>query len=474
MISSLRRFGFTVCASLLGLLAPLAAQAVWDDSGEEPVAPATDQMIVQRVSGDVGVTAEQVGVWSQAAGMGLMFWRTAANDALVLRLANTLPVADVETMAQRILNADPSLAYAEPDYIVMPALEPNDPLYDLDQDFVQWHYFEQAGGVNLPAAWDRTLGDPNLTVAVLDTGIRPHEDLNGRYTPYVAGQTTPGAAGYDFVGNLPRANDGDGRDPDPTDPGDWVTTEESATPGTTLTNCPVRNSSWHGTHVAGTLGAASDNSIGVAGINWNSRILPVRVLGKCGGYTTDVADGIIWAAGGSVYGVPANPHPAKVLSLSLTGSGACSTTFQNAINQATGLGATVVVAAGNNGLDAAGFQPASCNNVITVAATDRCGHRAWYSNYGSTIEISAPGGGYAADSSLAGVVSTFNDGPTTPGADSYALSLGTSMATPHVAGVASLMLSINPDLTPSQVVSLLQSSARPFPATNPCYLTGGS
>jgi serine protease len=141
-------------------------------------------MIVQRGSGDVGVSAEQVAIWSQAAGMDLMFWRTAANDALVLRLADRVPVTEVEAMAERLLDADPSLAYAEPDHIVMPALEPNDPLYDLDQYFVQWHYFEQAGGVNLPAAWDITLGDPNLTVAVLDTGIRPHEDLNGKEKGY--------------------------------------------------------------------------------------------------------------------------------------------------------------------------------------------------------------------------------------------------------------------------------------------------
>jgi serine protease len=215
-----RRSWLSLSAFLALLMTPLASQAVWNDRGEHPQVVHTDQMIVQRVLSDLGVTAGQVNNWSQAAGVNLMLWRTAANGALVLKLPVPLPLQEILGMAKRILATDPSLAYAEPDYIVTPALEPNDPLYNQDQYFVQWHYFELAGGVNLPAAWDRTLGDPNLTVAVLDTGIRPHADLNGRYTPYVAGQTSPGAAGYDFVGNLLRANDGDGRDPDPSDPGD--------------------------------------------------------------------------------------------------------------------------------------------------------------------------------------------------------------------------------------------------------------
>ena len=209
----------------------------------------------------------------------------------------------------------------------------------------------------------------------------------------------------------------------------------------------------------------SNNGLGVAGINWVSKIQPLRVLGKCGGYTSDIADAIRWGAGLSVSGLPANTTPSDVLNLSLGGSGVCSSTYQNAINAAVAAGTVVVVAGGNSNANAASYQPASCASVITVAATGHTGSRAYYSNYGATIEIAAPGGDSQAGKTI---LSTLNAGTTTPGADSYANYQGTSMATPHVVGVVSLMLSVNPSLTPAQVTTMLQATSTPFPAGSTC------
>jgi serine protease len=193
-------------------------------------------------------------------------------------------------------------------------------------------------------------------------------------------------------------------------------------------------------------------------------VQPVRVLGKCGGYTSDIADGIIWASGGTVSGLPANATPAKVINMSLGGGGACDTTSQNAINSARSRGTVVVVAAGNENQNASNSNPANCSGVIAVAATDRNGARAYYSNFGSIVTLAAPGGDVRASSSN-GILSTLNAGTKAPGADSYAYYQGTSMATPHVAGVVALMLSAKPTATPDQIKAALQSSARAFPGT---------
>jgi hypothetical protein len=285
-------------------------------------------------------------------------------------------------------------------------------------------------------------------VAVIDTGMTDHADLRANTI-----------AGYDFISDLPTANDGNGRDADPADPGDWVDAE----------NCengsPPHDSSWHGTHVAGTIGAVSNNGLGVAGINWNARILPVRVLGRCGGYLSDLVDAIYWAAGLPVPAVPANPHPAAVINMSLGGPEPCEGALQTAIDQAIAAGTVVIAAAGNELADAGTSAPGSCAGVITVGATDETGDMALYSNYGPAVEISAPGGGL-----FTGVLSTSNTGTTVPASDSYASHMGTSMAAPHVSGVVSLMLSRNPHLTPGQVLEILQDTARPFPEYGLCAL----
>ena len=428
------------------------------------ISDSTDGLIVKlrdrQVTRAQTMGPAQVNGLSASAGIGLTHYRAMSGDAQVFKLPQHLPLAEVEAIARR-LSADPQVEYAEPDRIMRPLLVPNDVRYA-----DQWHYMSHlapdlvAGGANLPGAWDITTGSASIVVAVIDTGLVPHADIDSNITD-VAGKVAPG---YDFVTNTFAANDGGGRDGDPTDPGDWATAAEVADPTTPCT--VVSNSSWHGTHVAGTIGALSNNTTtGVASINWVSRILPVRVLGKCGGLTSDIVDGMRWAVGLVVAGVPVNTNPAKVLNLSLGGPGACSITEQTAIDEVVAAGAVVVVAAGNDNADASGSSPANCPNVITVAAVSRTGGRASYSNFGTTVEIAAPGGETATLAN--GVLSTLNTGTTTPVAspagDAYVYYQGTSMAAPHVAGIVSLMLSVNPALTPAQVLSTLQSTARTFP-----------
>jgi serine protease len=434
-------------------------------AAQAPSAPRydfTDRLIVKlrdpRAARAQVVAADRLNALSAAAGVALTHLRPMSGDAHVLKLPQRMSVAEAQAIADR-LSADPSVEYAEPDRRLFPMLAPNDTLYAQ-----QWHYHASAteiGAANLPGAWDITTGSASVVVAVVDTGIRPHADLAGRTV-----------AGYDFITDVNTANDGNGRDADPSDPGDWVTAAENTAPGGPFENCGVSNSSWHGTHVAGTVGALSNNNFGVAGVNWTSMIQPVRVLGKCGGSFSDIIDGARWAAGLAVPGVPANTTPAKVLNLSLGGGGACPAFAQTAINEIVAAGAVFVVAAGNSGADASGSTPANCSNVITVAANDRTGDLASYSNWSTTlIEISAPGGETGtAPAPTNGVLSTLNSGTQGPVADSFAFYQGTSMATPHVAGIASLMFSVNPSLTPAQVLAAIQDTARPFGAMTTCAM----
>ena len=362
---------------------------------------------------------------------------TIGTGGRVLQLSRKVSVADAAKVAADLMARDASVEYAEPDRMMQPLFTPNDTYYNQ-----QWDYFDAIGGMNVPAAWDKSTG-AGIRVAVIDTGYRPHVDLQGQIL-----------AGYDFINDTAVANDGTGRDSDPSDPGDWTAAGECGT------GSAASNSSWHGTHVAGTIAALTNNGIGVAGVAYGAKVVPVRVLGKCGGYTSDIADGIIWASGGTVSGVPNIAARAQVINMSLGGGGACDTTSQSAINSARSRGTVVVVAAGNENQNASNSNPANCSGVIAVAATNKAGGKASYSNYGSIVDVAAPGG-----DSGAAILSTLNAGTTTPGADNYAGYMGTSMATPHVAGVVALMLAKNPNLTPDDVEARLKSSARAFPAT---------
>ena len=411
----------------------------------------TDRIILKYKSTSTAfmspMQAGQMDRLNARTGITLNYTRSMSGNSIVLSLPERLPVDQVQEIVDQLVTL-PEVEYAEPDVIMQPTLVPNDPLYSN-----QWNYFTPSTGnygINAPAAWDITTGSSSIVVAVIDTGITNHAEFVGRTVP-----------GYDFISEVLVANDGDGRDSDPSDPGDWITSAENNSGY--FAGCGVRDSSWHGTHTAGTIGAASNNGIGVAGINWNSKILPVRVLGKCGGYVSDIIDGMLWAAGLTVAGVPANANPAKIENLSLGGAGSCGTTLQNAINAITAAGTTIVVSAGNSNTDASGFLPANCSGVITVAATSRNGNRAGYSNYGSTVEISAPGG-----DSGNGIFSTLNTGTQGPVADTYAYYQGTSMAAPHVSGVISLLYSLNPSLTPSQVLQIIQNTATNFPTGSTC------
>jgi serine protease len=373
----------------------------------------------------------------QEFGMLVSESHAISSGAHVFKLNGRKHLKDVEKLAAEMMARDPDIEYAEPDRIMSHMATANDPYFAQ-----QWHYTDATGGLRLPDAWDKSTG-LGVVVAVIDTGYRPHADLSGQHL-----------AGYDFISSATIGNDGNGRDSDPSDPGDWIAAGEC------YAGSPARNSSWHGTHVAGTLAARTNNSVGVAGVAYNAKMVPVRVLGKCGGYTSDIADAITWSSGGAVNGVPANANRAMVLNLSLGGSGACNATTQSAIDGARSRGAVVVVAAGNANTDVSNVSPANCSGVIAVAATGKTGARASYSNYGTLIDVAAPGG----DGSY-GVISTLNTGSSTAGSDNYAGYQGTSMATPHVAGVAALMFAAKPTLTPDQVESMLRSTARAFPVT---------
>jgi serine protease len=398
-----------------------------------------------RSSGNAGealrAVSQHLDAVAARTGHALGHERMLSTGGHVVRINRKLDDAKLVDLMNEIA-LDPNVEYVEPDQIMEAFLTPNDPSYSQ-----QWHYFESTGGANLPLAWDQNTGT-GVVVAILDTGRTNHPDLDANTV-----------AGYDFVSNSTNARDGNGRDSNPQDQGDWTTA------GQCYSGSPASNSSWHGTHVAGTVAAVTNNSTGIAGVAFGARLQHVRVLAACGGTLSDIADAITWASGGTVSGVPANATPAKVINMSLGGSSStCASTYQNAINGAVGRGSVVIVAAGNSNTNAANATPANCSNVVTVAATNRNGGRAYYSNFGTNVDVAAPGGDVTTGQTN-GVLSTLNSGTTTPASASYAWYQGTSMATPHVAGLAALMLSKSSTLTPATIESTLKANARAFPQT---------
>ncbi|RJQ72207.1 protease [Pseudonocardiaceae bacterium YIM PH 21723] len=400
-------------------------------------------LIVNYRPGTAEATSD-VAAQSDAQAKRATLGRRLATGSTLITVTNPLEL----TRVAAAFAADPKVASVEPDALMYPLAEsPNDPEYPR-----QWHYSEDKAGMRVPGAWDQSTGK-GAVVAVIDTGYVKHPDLEGNII-----------AGYDFISSAARARDGDGRDADASDEGDWNNAIECLL-------APARGSSWHGTHVAGTIAALTNNGTGVAGIAYNAKVQPVRVLGRCGGTTSDIIDAIAWASGGSVPGVPANATKANVINMSLGGSGACSSALQSAITGAVGRGTSVVVAAGNSNADVSGFNPANCDNVIAVASTNRNGDRSFYSNFGEKVDIAAPGGQTRNADDAAGTVttpengvwSTLNDGATTPGNPIYKPYMGTSMAAPHIAGLVALLLGKNAGLSPAQVESLIKANARPIP-----------
>ncbi|MBC6446151.1 S8 family serine peptidase [Actinokineospora xionganensis] len=428
-----------------------AADAAAVDAAVAQVDGSTPRLIV-------GYKASAGAAQSDVAAAQDVTGKTTNRGKLLRRLSTGAALVDVGTAdrgavqaAMRSYLKDPAVAYVEPDLMVhAQQVTPNDTEYAK-----QWDLFEPTAGMNVPGAWSQSTGS-GVTVAVIDTGYVAHSDLAAQIVP-----------GYDFISDTNNANDGDGRDADPSDPGDFRAA------GVCLFQPAKPTSSWHGTHVAGTIAAQTNNTKGIAGIAYNAKIQPIRVLGRCGGSTSDIADAITWASGGTVAGVPANQTPAKVLNLSLGGAASCATTYQNAINGAVQRGSTVVIAAGNSNQDVSGFTPANCNGVVAVASSDRVGDRAFYSNFGAKIDVTAPGGEVRLESDPPGSIttpengiwSTLNAGDTTPTGENYEPYMGTSMAAPHVAGVAALMVAKKSNLTPAEVETLLKANTRPLPGT---------
>lgn len=410
-------------------------------------------------------TAEQID-WSAAAGTQQATWtdalyagitsdvqsidellniktsyvRSTALDASVVITSAALTPAQAQQY-MNALSANSKVASVSPDMRRYATVDnTSEPVKINDPKMNRMWSLTGEKGISALEAWGTTRGQ-GVTVAVLDSGITAHPDLDANVLP-----------GYDFIAESAFSNDGNGRDSDPTDAGNWTVDDQC------FTGSKATPSDWHGTHVAGTIAAIANNNEGIAGVAPEAKIVPVRVLGACGGFDSDITDGIIWAAGGSVRGVPANQHPAQVINMSIGSEGTCTTPYRQAIAQANKRGSIVVVAAGNNNFDASKSSPGNCEDVITVGATDKNGKRSYFSNYGSRVDVSAPGGDRRYWGG--GILSTLNAGKTAPGKADYAEYQGTSMAAPHVAGIVALMKAVDPKLTYAQAKKALQSTSQ--------------
>ncbi len=372
----------------------------------------------------------------QAGGLQLARVRALGLAKTSLFRANANAEQTLEMVRQLSNRSD--VEYAEVNYRYQALAVPNDSEYK-----VQWHY----NAMNLPAAWDISTGVATTVMAVVDDGMLYNlTDTDTKTHPDFAGRMASNI-GYDFISEATTAEDGDGRDANPYD----------------------NRIGLHGTHVAGTMGATTNNGQFGAGVNWAAKLLNVRVLGKGGGTGADITDGVLWAGGEAIDGVPANSNPAKVINMSLGGDNPCSETEQAAYNLLTGKGKIIVVAAGNETENVSKPKsPASCNNVITVGATGPTNKRAGYSNFGARVDVMAPGGDTELSINVngtdqeAGVYSNYFNKVT----NQFNLGSiqGTSMASPHVAGLVSLMVGIDPTLDYTKTLAFLKNNAKALAA----------
>ncbi|MGE0189101.1 MAG: S8 family peptidase [Steroidobacteraceae bacterium] len=418
-------------------------------------------------------------------GMNLQHRRSLSERMDVLQLDRSVSTAALtQTLSE--LNSQTDIEYAVLDQRRHAlGILPNDPLVTATSGRSgQWYLLNsQPSSINAFDAWSYSMGgsiDNGAIVAVIDTGVAlTHPDLAGKLLPgydFVdCDQSNCGGSGVTFL----TANDGDGWDNDAADPGDWISSADLARSDNYFKGCgegankdQPGNSSWHGTRVAGIIGAATNNSTGIAGIGWNARILPVRVLGKCGGWDSDIIAGMRWAAGLTVPGIAPNPNPAKVINLSLGGEGNCSAAYADVINQIRAVGASVVASAGND--SAIINTPANCSGAIAVVAVRHTGTKVGFSSLGAAT-IAAPGGNCGTGSSCVySLDTTVNLGATAPTSNDYTdqinYNLGSSFSAPIVSGTIALMLGADSSLTPDQVTNILRSTAKAFPttATNTC------
>ena len=404
-----------------------------------------------------------------AGALPLRYLKSVSPRVLVVALDEPVSPDKAQALMQR-LRTDPAVLDVMADQRVRPHALPNDPSFTNGD---QWHLRspgEVTGGINAAAAWGRSTG-AGVVIAVLDGGHAAHADLLPNLLP-----------GHDFVSEDPAnsrqaragqpfwsANDGNGRDPVALDPGDWVTRGDVASGF-----CDVEEpqSTWHGTHVAGLAAAVGNNSLSGLGVAYGAKILPVRVLGRCGGNVSDILAGARWAAGLLVPGVPVNPHPSRIIGLSLGFDGTCNATIQTTIDEVRAAGASVIASSGN-GANTVISVPANCVGVFAVTAHTREGDGADYANVGRNVRISAPGGGLNAlqferAGSPRNIVTTGNSGITVPGVDITSSLVGTSMAVPQVAGVLALLAAARPDLPMSRLEQWVTDTARPFPAGTYC------
>ena len=463
----MRQQSMMVALLLLGILQSLPAVAAGEHNPvahETRIRETANLGLIVKLRKDVAGAAiaklatgtDRAAALAKRTGLALGLRREISD----LMLAGTIEVGD-SSAAQILerLRADPAVEYASVDRRRYPHATPNDALFGN-----QWYLKStEVSAVNAVDAWDREAGSTGVVIAVLDTGVLyDHPDL-GRADH--GGKLLPG---YDFVSASHMTNDGDGRDANPSDPGDWVNSNDKTNP--LFNDCATTDSSWHGTRVAGMIGALTNNSTGVAGLDWNSFILPVRVLGKCGGIDSDILAGMRWAAGLHVAGVPDNPTPARILNLSLGSDGVCEASYRDVIGELTARKVLAVISAGNEGTVVS--SPANCPGVAAVAAIRHAGSKVGFSSLGPEVTIAAPGGNCVninGGPCLFSLDTTSNSGTTVPVTNTFTdqinSNLGTSFSAPIVSGIAALMLSRNANLSTVQMLDRLREGARPFPTT---------
>ncbi|NWK45485.1 MprA protease, GlyGly-CTERM protein-sorting domain-containing form [Ralstonia pickettii] len=404
---------------------------------------------------------------AQAAGSALQVKRTLATNAQLMHTGLT-DAASIQAAVNKIAQ-DARVAYVVPDRILRPNTIPNDPLFATQSNLAA--PAQVPGGINAAAAWNITQGSTGIVVAVVDTGYTDHPDLSAKILP-----------GYNFISDPARAGNSFGRGTDAHDLGDIVTSADvpkiSGCTTNDISNPPA--SSWHGTEVSSVLAAQTNNGLDIAGVGWNTPIVPVRVSGKCGALLSDTVDGMLWAGGINVSGVPANANPARVVNVSLGSTTQCSAAEQDAVNQLAARGAIVVAAAGNEAAQTVDA-PANCTGAIAVTAHVDSGENASYANVGPQVALSAPGGGcgnsQATSAGCSGTTSVIqadsNDGKQSVGNPTVRSVAGTSFSTPETAGTIALMLSVQPQLSNAQILAGLKQTARPHPSGTFCAVNTG-